>query len=383
MSQSQHAVPCLSPQPLDDLLKTESSTLKKLNQFSSPKRILQTLYHSLTTQPPLLIPYEPGIGRASVAIVLQLTRHSSITAQSPPTIEALLDEVSSTEKEVNLLYIKRSHRPNDRWSGQLAFPGGRQDPVLDGQSDWHTVLRECREELALDLTAPHCFMLGRLNDRPVYSTLAPWSSTFSSPSSHKRRPLLILSTFVFLYYTCQDDPSSTAAAATTADKTAAELMHLAPDSREVDAVFLVPVRHLYECMWHPDVLLRHPVTFRLPRSDSSHLGVWEAGLYRYLATLRYPAIPFGQLAAFPPSQMRLWGISLWLTVDLLDLTIDPHANNSLFKLRSLMCTGTQFPYWDVNWLLSVWNRRNRNFIGRQASCFVFLQIQFSLTIPFT
>jgi 8-oxo-dGTP pyrophosphatase MutT (NUDIX family) len=57
-----------------------------------------------------------------------------------------------------LLFIERSKREGDPWSGQMAFPGGRRDasdPHLG-----HTAARETLEEVGLPLADP----IGRLDD---------------------------------------------------------------------------------------------------------------------------------------------------------------------------------------------------------------------------
>ena len=46
------------------------------------------------------------------------------------------------------MYIRRSLSPTDRWSGDLAFPGGKANP---GETDKETCERETMEEVGLDL----------------------------------------------------------------------------------------------------------------------------------------------------------------------------------------------------------------------------------------
>ncbi len=65
---------------------------------------------------------------------------------------------------LEVLFIRRAEHPRDPWSGHMAFPGGREDPVdADLLS---TAVRETREELDLDLTRD-ARLLGRLDDIPA------------------------------------------------------------------------------------------------------------------------------------------------------------------------------------------------------------------------
>lgn len=50
--------------------------------------------------------------------------------------------------QLEMLYMQRAQNPRDRWSGQMAFPGGRQER---GETDEQTVVREVREEIGWDL----------------------------------------------------------------------------------------------------------------------------------------------------------------------------------------------------------------------------------------
>ena len=61
----------------------------------------------------------------------------------------------------DVLLIKRARREGDRWSGHVAFPGGRQEEQDDDLH--HTAVRETHEEVGLDLSA-HGRLLGRLDD---------------------------------------------------------------------------------------------------------------------------------------------------------------------------------------------------------------------------
>jgi 8-oxo-dGTP pyrophosphatase MutT (NUDIX family) len=68
------------------------------------------------------------------------------------------------------VFIRRAVRAGDPWSGQVALPGGRRDPVdVDLEA---TAIRETREELAVDLVRAE--RLGALDDiRPRTQLLPP------------------------------------------------------------------------------------------------------------------------------------------------------------------------------------------------------------------
>ena len=71
-----------------------------------------------------------------------------------------------------MLFIRRAENEHDPWSGQMAFPGGRQDP--GDPSPLAAAIRETREELDLDLErGGGC--LGRLSDVAAVSRGRPLS----------------------------------------------------------------------------------------------------------------------------------------------------------------------------------------------------------------
>lgn len=71
---------------------------------------------------------EPGVRRAAVALIVRL---------NPKTAEP------------EIFFIQRAHYETDPWSGQIAFPGGREEPGDESLVD--TVVREIREETGIDI----------------------------------------------------------------------------------------------------------------------------------------------------------------------------------------------------------------------------------------
>ncbi len=81
-------------------------------------------------------------------------------------------------ESTDVLLIQRTKRPDDPWSGQMAFPGGRLEPSDD--TAMTAALREAREEVGLDLSNV-ARSLGRTDDlramargRPLPLVISPF-----------------------------------------------------------------------------------------------------------------------------------------------------------------------------------------------------------------
>jgi 8-oxo-dGTP pyrophosphatase MutT (NUDIX family) len=69
-----------------------------------------------------------------------------------------------------LLFIKRADYPADPWSGQVAFPGGREEAGDANLAD--TAFRETREETGIDLRSDGT-VIGTLDDLRPQTTVLP------------------------------------------------------------------------------------------------------------------------------------------------------------------------------------------------------------------
>ncbi len=72
--------------------------------------------------------------------------------------------------ELHILMIKRAEREGDAWSGHMAFPGGRMDPV--DSSAFAAAIRETDEEVGVRLEDCASY-LGRLSDIPAQPQRGP------------------------------------------------------------------------------------------------------------------------------------------------------------------------------------------------------------------
>ncbi|HEY7411235.1 MAG TPA: CoA pyrophosphatase [Vicinamibacteria bacterium] len=73
---------------------------------------------------------------------------------------------------IEILFIRRAEDPRDPWSGQMAFPGGRQEP--EDAELLHTAVRETKEEIGLDLGAEADY-LGALDEMQAMARMLPLS----------------------------------------------------------------------------------------------------------------------------------------------------------------------------------------------------------------
>jgi len=79
---------------------------------------------------------------------------------TPGTREAAVAAILRPGLQTEMLFILRSSKDGDPWSGHMAFPGGHREP--SDESIWATAERETWEEIGLDLTQ-HGRYLGQLD----------------------------------------------------------------------------------------------------------------------------------------------------------------------------------------------------------------------------
>jgi 8-oxo-dGTP pyrophosphatase MutT (NUDIX family) len=95
-------------------------------------------------------------------VVARVRAHAGSTGAGDSTeaFAAVALVFAPGERGARLLFIQRADFPGDRWSGDVAFPGGKRDPA--DASLRRTIEREVFEEVGLALEP--AWALGRLAD---------------------------------------------------------------------------------------------------------------------------------------------------------------------------------------------------------------------------
>lgn len=92
-----------------------------------------------------------------------LPQNSVPESEEEPPVAAVAIIINPNDRGGSLLFIKRTERRGDPWSGQIAFPGGRKSPTDNGLVD--TAVRETGEEVGIQLSGHE--LLGHL---PIVTT---------------------------------------------------------------------------------------------------------------------------------------------------------------------------------------------------------------------
>ncbi len=92
-----------------------------------------------------------------------LPQNSFPESEEGPAVAAVAIIINPNDRGGSVLFIKRTERREDPWSGQIAFPGGRKSPMDKSLAD--TAVRETEEEVGIHLSGHE--LLGHL---PIVTT---------------------------------------------------------------------------------------------------------------------------------------------------------------------------------------------------------------------
>ncbi|CAG8444928.1 2609_t:CDS:2 [Cetraspora pellucida] len=279
-----------------------------------------------------------------------------------PAISTILEEfwklpwVAGGEPEI--LYIKRALREGDRWSGQMAFPGGKQDPK--DADDLDTAEREAFEEVGLDLGDRKLFLcVGALDDCKVTTTFG-------------KQLLMILCPYVFLQLIQETPPIEISGSEV-------ESTHWVPLSIFFDPQItqkwnpasidlssrIAPKSWILQCVLKTFIGRMHFHCIDLPQIDSTAPSIsgknnnrpWAISDIETLKTLSTrPDTQIGSVTT-----LRLWGLTLQMTSDLIDMMYKPDE----VPPRRLDAFRPKFDYWDVNFFSWLFLKSNRGNYRRQ------------------
>lgn len=128
--------------------------------------------HSMRGRAPIL---ELLRRRSLPATLTRLARlEQALASRTPRTVEDPARKLAAVAVVIvpdpdAVLLIRRAERDGDRWSGQMAFPGGRWSP--EDADLVTTARRETLEEVGVDLTAAR--LIGRLDDSAPRTPILP------------------------------------------------------------------------------------------------------------------------------------------------------------------------------------------------------------------
>ncbi|KAI0757344.1 hypothetical protein C8Q80DRAFT_1133148 [Daedaleopsis nitida] len=378
--------------------------------------LLSRALHRIRSTPPRVIA-SPATQprRAAVAIILRVSPPPSHVLPSQPATDAgspanvpapslteffQLDWVNAPGARPEILFLRRD-KPDaatdgGRMSGSgpttreahVAFPGGKTEEGDEG--GLYTAMRQTWEEIGLDLAESSYTPIGQLDDREITTSLG-------------KRLLMILSPFVFLQLTPQTTP---------VDPSPGTSLHWVPltallprpvgdgprwSSVSVDAsarlaprhstILRVLVRLLVGSMKFPAILI--PSSVFVDATDEKVLDVKRAQVES--AGSPPPMMKKQRSFQLRPRHgsdetLKLWGLSLGMTLDLLAhmappearrggasaLLLPPDAEAELLRVPvmapSLASVFPRFGYPDVNFWIWVFGKRYRAVIrGWEAS----------------
>ncbi|KDQ54809.1 hypothetical protein JAAARDRAFT_37915 [Jaapia argillacea MUCL 33604] len=178
--------------------------------------LLSRALHRIRATPPRIIaspPTQPR--RAAVALIIRISSPSAplsppsppttqptpqATPQPPPSLTDFFEQewVKSPTAKPEILFLRRDRpdlddgaRNANTGEAHVAFPGGRMEEGDEG--GLYTAMRQTWEEIGLDLAEKHYTCIGQLDDREITTSLG-------------KRLLMILSPFVFLQLTQSAPP---------------------------------------------------------------------------------------------------------------------------------------------------------------------------------
>ncbi|KAF5355962.1 hypothetical protein D9756_004181 [Leucocoprinus leucothites] len=325
-----------------------------------PVSVIPLLAHALQrirSTPPRMItspPTQPR--RAAVALLIRVvpapTAKLPDPAAPPPSLTQFFEQdwVKDPTSRAEILFLHRQtdvgenitegRVRNAAREAHVAFPGGRTE--ADDEGGLYTAMRQTWEEIGVDLAEKYYTSIGQLDDREITTSLG-------------KRLLMILSPYVFLQVTPTAPPPDPIATTTLhwipltalvspnsspkwSSVTVDAASRIAPRS---SALLRYLIRALVGSMKFPAIVLK-------PTFSSSPSATPSPEILKKL-TSTHDVIEKG----LSPKMLKLWGLSLGMTLDLMSYMILPQSSRNDLPPKSEDGTGSplsqymQLPYQDV------------------------------------
>ncbi|EGF81180.1 hypothetical protein BATDEDRAFT_87435 [Batrachochytrium dendrobatidis JAM81] len=227
---------------------------------------------------------------------------------------AIILRIHPTTDALEILYIRRAWNLRDRWSGHMAFPGGKAE---SGESDQQATERETLEEIGLDLQSSAFKYLGVLDDREIRSPIT-------------RTRILVLTCRVYL-------------------QTVSETPPIVLSPKEVADIYWVDIKVFLNALTQPSSLPPWrclKVDIITPRTmNTKLLQAIQPVLRMAVGHCLYAGVI---VPSAPPEVLPIWGMTLWLTSDVLALAIGCPVNGT--NVLATRATGI-YSMFDIHWCM--------------------------------
>lgn len=248
--------------------------------------------------------------RGSVAVILKIPNFTSSSTTTSSILNDLVNCPNVDEAEV--LFILRAASERDRWSAQIAVPGGRRDPA--DADDQEAAVREAKEEVGLDLKSKAVY-IGPLDQRLV-------KVSFGS------KPIMILCPFV--YVMTQDQP-----------------LEIQPS--EVATAFYIPIKKLVDpkSASYEQVKIGERLTSpKVPSFINSAVKYSVSDLLFGSITLNPTELAENSNVPRNPPY-KLWGLTLAFMTDFFEL-VSPGMTVKMIKMPTYKAFDARFILWLIS-----------------------------------
>ncbi|KAG0044485.1 hypothetical protein BGZ89_006029 [Linnemannia elongata] len=249
--------------------------------------------------------------------------------ENPESLDEFFDQDWVRTGVPEVLFIERATRKTDRWSGHVALPGGKREEA--DEDDQETAARETLEEIGLDLSDLTQFRcLGALDDRELWTSfgrvflmvLSPFVYIQLSPSTPplKPQPDEVASVHwqpLSLFLDRLEKPQWTPMTINLSSKLTPRLSRTF-----LRGLFGTMSLHSIEMPYRPEFVLRTTTSSAPSRLQQSTADLSSSTLSGSGATTK---VVIDYEPEWDPEHrpLKLWGLTLQMMADLLELKDGP------------------------------------------------------------